>query len=553
MSTIKRWSFLTHRWLGILLGLFFFIWFLSGMAMVYSGVPAPTPEMRAAHAQPLHAEAQLLDAGEAWMRAQAAIQAFDHEHPPITTMRHGGMGGGMHGTGGHAHGDGQPGLMEARLVMQAGEPVWLVRDGRGRRYALSAVDGGLRPADEARALALVHAWFGTEGGRATALGSLTTDTVTRMGHHDPYRPFLLIALNDEADTRVHVSERTGEIVRITTRVDRVLQTFGGWLHFLRPLDAIGLSQWRSDILMWSALAGVVMTMFGIVVGLLVFRPGWFGRSRYQSGRVQPFREGWARWHFWLGMTAGALTLAWILSGFLATNPGKVFSSATLNAAELKAYRGGSLAWAGGADTCVPGPVLAQGGAAWTELSWVRLGDGMALLGTTPDARRAVLCRRGQAGAGPVGFDEGELVAAARRVMPVEGVKTVEWLREYDNHYYLGHHRSPADRPLPVLKVELDDAQSTRLYLDPISGEPLLRADASRRAYRWLFNAMHSWDFGMLHPRPVWDAWIVFWGVAGLLLSLTSLVIGVRRVMYGLRRRRRHEGETMRTVAGSGNL
>lgn len=544
MSIIKRWSFLTHRWLGILLGLFFFVWFLSGMAMVYSGVPAPTPEMRAAHAQLLHAEATLLDAGEAWTRARAAVEAFDREYPPISTMRHGAGGG-------HAHGDGAPGLMEARLVMQAGEPVWLMRDVRGRRYALSAVDGGLRPADEARALALVHDWFGAEADRSSSLGSLVTDTVTRMGHHDPYRPFLLVALHDDADTRVHVSERTGEIVRITTRVDRVLQTLGGWLHFLRPLDAIGLSTWRSDILMWSALAGVVMTVFGIVVGLLVFRPGWFGHARYRSGHVQPFRERWARWHFWLGMTVGVLTLTWMLSGFLATNPGKVFASATLNASELKAYRGGSLAWSDGTDACAPGALLVLGGASWTELSWTRLGEHMALLGITPDARRAVLCRRGQAG--PDGFDEDALVEAARRLVPGAGVKTVEWLREYDDHYYLGHHRSPADRPLPVLKVELDDARSTRLYLDPLGGEPLLRADQSRRVYRWLFNALHSWDFGVLHQRPVWDAWMVFWGVTGLLLSLTSLVIGVRRVMHGLRRRRRREDETMRTVAGNGNL
>ena len=39
---IKRWLLLTHRWLGIGTCLLFFLWFLSGVVMMYVGHPKLT-------------------------------------------------------------------------------------------------------------------------------------------------------------------------------------------------------------------------------------------------------------------------------------------------------------------------------------------------------------------------------------------------------------------------------------------------------------------------------------------------------------------------------
>ena len=49
LSHIKRWILLGHRWLGIGTCLRFFLWFLSGMVMMYVGHPKLTRQERLEH------------------------------------------------------------------------------------------------------------------------------------------------------------------------------------------------------------------------------------------------------------------------------------------------------------------------------------------------------------------------------------------------------------------------------------------------------------------------------------------------------------------------
>jgi hypothetical protein len=110
------------------------------------------------------------------------------------------------------------------------------------------------------------------------------------------------------------------------------------------------------------------------------------------------------------------------------------------------------------------------------------------------------------------------------------VKTQTLLQEYDSYYYLRYHRDVADRPLPVVRVELDDAVGTSLYIDPQDGRLLSKLDHSRRVYRWLYSALHHWDFGWLYQRPLWDAWMLTWVLLGLVLSVSAVVIGWNRLV-----------------------
>jgi uncharacterized iron-regulated membrane protein len=96
------------------------------------------------------------------------------------------------------------------------------------------------------------------------------------------------------------------------------------------------------------------------------------------------------------------------------------------------------------------------------------------------------------------------------------------------------------RVLPVLRVRFDDPAATWYHIDPATGRVVDRMDRSRRAYRWLFNALHSLDFpGLYTARPVWDVVIVSASVGGFAASITAVVIGWRR-LRGQRRATRRE-------------
>jgi hypothetical protein len=80
-----------------------------------------------------------------------------------------------------------------------------------------------------------------------------------------------------------------------------------------------------------------------------------------------------------------------------------------------------------------------------------------------------------------------------------------------------------------LKIDLADAGATRLYVDPADGRILLKLDASRRAYRWLYTGLHHWDFGALSYRPAWFAWMLTIVPVGLALAVSAFVLGWRRL------------------------
>jgi hypothetical protein len=129
-----------------------------------------------------------------------------------------------------------------------------------------------------------------------------------------------------------------------------------------------------------------------------------------------------------------------------------------------------------------------------------------------------------------------LVEAATNLVP--GYRIVDWsmLERYDTY----HYSRRGLRVLPVLRVRFDDPAETWYHIDPATGRVVDRMDRSRRAYRWLFNALHSLDFpGLYAYRPLWDVVIVSASAGGLAASITAVAIGWRR-LRGPRRVARRE-------------
>jgi hypothetical protein len=123
-----------------------------------------------------------------------------------------------------------------------------------------------------------------------------------------------------------------------------------------------------------------------------------------------------------------------------------------------------------------------------------------------------------------GFTEAELLAAASAAMP--GVRSQEavWLTSYDSYYY----DRAGERPLPVLRVKYADADNSWLYLSARDGAIVQRETAGGRPVRWLYHGLHSLDFpGLYQAGWLWDVVILTLCVGGLLLSMTSVIVGWR--------------------------
>lgn len=506
MRLRKRWLFIAHRWTGIVLCLFMALWFVSGVVMMYVGYPKLTPLERLDHLPDLVLPAaccvspqRALDAAREMARSEPAGEAR-----------------GLRGDAG------QP---DIRLAMIGARPYWLVTEGRRAQSAIDATTG--EPAthfDTAHALDVSLRF--APGSTPRLAGTVQQDIFTVSRALDPHRPLYLVALDDVQGTELYVSPRTGEVVRESTRMERGWNYLGAILHWLYPLKGELFDKWRADIIIYLSLAGTVLSLVGIWVGVL----RWRFNGRFASGSRSPYRTGWMRWHHLTGLAFGLVTLLWIFSGLMSMNPWKIFESRGVRP-DARAFAGLALERAQFA--LQPQQAIARAGFPVRELA-VRLFDGRPYY--TLHAGNGITRALAADSAQSVPFErfpEATLIAAAARLMPGHGIARTTRLDQYDNYYYdrrphtMGGH---IERRLPVLRIEYDDPGHTWVHLDPYTAGIHSRTDDLGRVKRWLFNALHSWDLrGFIDNRPLWDVSLILLSLGGFILCVSGTVIGWRRL------------------------
>lgn len=481
---MKRYLYLAHRWLGILLCLVMALWFLSGVVMMYVGYPKLTsPE----HLQNL----PVLDGAACCLPVADALAAL----PPASAVR---------------------GL---RLTSIAGEPVYVVTLEKNRFAAIDGRSGArLVAVDAALAVKSAQAFLPAAASHA---GQVDEDAWTHSRALDGHRPLHKVDMYDDARTRLYVSGVTGEVVRDATQTERIWNWIGAWLHWLYPLRGGWVDAWWSGIVIYGSLAATLLGLTGIWAGCLRWR-----RRPYANGSHSPYRAPWARWHHWLGLVFGVLIITWIASGLFSMNPWKIF-----DAGAARPQRPALLV---PADGMAPGALLAclqQFGFAASELEWTRLADEPFIL-----ARDAGGGSRLLPPAECVPFaahDQAGLLAAGAALLPTARVSDAFVQQAYDWHYYARAAHTMGgnqNRPLPVLRLQFDDAAQTWLYLDPRSGSVVLRLDSHTRVKRWLFALLHSWDWlPLLERRPLWDVLLILGSLGGFAVSVSGVVLGWRRL------------------------
>jgi uncharacterized iron-regulated membrane protein len=470
---LRRWLYIGHRWIGIVTCLFFAMWFVSGVVMMYVAFPGLSDNERLA-ALPDIAWRKVRLSPDRAMAAAGAVQ-----YP-----------------------------RDLRLHMLDDEPVYRLTGWDGKRTTISAADGRMIesvPLD--RALAVARHFPGAVDARLMKI--VDRDQWSVVARFDPLRPLFQIALNDAAGTRLYVSSRSGEIVLDTNTTERVWNWLGSIPHWIYPtvLRQDG-ALWR-QVILWASGVCMLVAVSGIWIGILRIRM----RKRYNGGRITPYR-GWMAWHHVTGLFAGVFVLTWLFSGWLSVNPGDFFNRGGPTREMLQRYAGHDRP-----TIAALVPALQSVAAVEARFVWIGGAPQMALVN-----------RRGaQTMADPVSgiatpLSDAGIFAAARTLLPDAAMSMQFRLDQYDAYWY-AHHTA---RTLPVLRAGFDDQAANWFHLDPVSGEILGRLDKNRRTYRWLFNALHSFDFQvLLMYRPAWDVVVWLLSLLGMTISVSGVVIGWR--------------------------
>ena len=128
------------------------------------------------------------------------------------------------------------------------------------------------------------------------------------------------------------------------------------------------------------------------------------------------------------------------------------------------------------------------------------------------------------------FDAERLVRTMAEAGP-SAIAETRRMDSYDRYYIDRHHR----KPLPVLRVLFDDRDRSTYYVDPKTAQVVESYDARARVSRWLYHGLHSIDLPWLYSnRPAWDIAVLTLMLGGVALSITSLIIGWRRLRKRIR-------------------
>jgi hypothetical protein len=519
MARLRKWLILSHRYLGIVLGLLFVVWFASGIGMMYArGMPSLTEELRLERLSPLNLEAVRMTPSEAAERA-GLTDAFGGVTLRTVMDRPAYRLGGTSGP---------------TVFADTGELMPGVDSVQARQVASGFMDVAL---DQVRYQQLLT---GSDQWTISLRGQL---------------PFHKLSVDDERRTELYVSPESGQVTLLTTRGSRAfawVSAIPHWLYFT-PLR-VRQNLWTQTVI-WTAGVGCLVAILGIALGIVQFRASRpFRLSRVRS--YIPY-AGWMRWHYITGVAFGVLTLTWVFSGLLSMEPLGWASRPGLPTTDLRrTLVGGPLdpssfplidgeAW----DGLLPGRSV-------KEVSYERvLGEPYFAVRSTP-TRNPVATGAGRATATvenePGDADEPKnadrtLIAAetlevrreafsletlmdlVREAYPDVPIVDAGLLEEYDSYHYSPDQQAP----LPILRVKFDDPNETWLYIDPATARLSRSLHRLDRIERWIYHGFHSLDFGFwYYNRPVWDIGVIVHSLGGLASSAIGLFLGTRRLWRG---------------------
>ncbi|TQF42409.1 hypothetical protein UNPF46_05240 [Bradyrhizobium sp. UNPF46] len=466
---------LLHRWLGVAFCLLFAMWFATGIVMHFVPFPSLTEAERFAGLAPL-------DPTAARIAVADAVAA-----------------------------SGIPDATRVRLIQRGDGPVYVVSMAAHLR-AVRATDGqdaSVRSADLALAIAGAHArQRGLDAAHAALVARAAFDQWSVPNGFDRHRPLFRVALGDATGTEVYVSSRTGEVVLDTTRSERGWNLVGSVLHWIYP--TVLRSDWALwDGVVWTlSLLALIAALLGAVLGIV--------RIRMRSGRLATPYRGWHALHHVLGLAAMVFVLSWIFSGWLSMDHGRLFSRGQLTGPEADAANAVP-DWAAASllnKTPLPSSVR--------EAEWFASGGEVYRRDRLALDAQALVRTEDASDAGQGGFlSAREVRGLTTRLAADCGIPGI----------LAGNDDYPARSTVPGAPVYRSHCGEVWFDIDSADGTVLQRLDASRRAYRWAYGALHTLDFPTLIARPLLrDILIVAPCGLGLVFSVTGIVIGWRRLL-----------------------
>lgn len=455
-----------HKVTGLTIGVFFIMWFVTGVVLLYHSYPRVTDADRYARTEPLAAD----------------------DMPAISQI---------------------PGLADTVAVStlsvtrKRGETLWTISGTDYRKETPMDIvplpDGEfifsgdtLLPPAPLTSLGLDSiAMLWASSSRIERVDTLHERMQWIMyERYEKSLPILRYFFDDDDRTELFISQRSGEVLQVTTRSERFWSWIGAIPHkFYFPFLREDVKRWENVLLVGglfclaAALSGMYIGIYFLVV------------NRRKNRHIgSPFRKRIWRYHHVGGLIFGIFLIAWGISGSLAmqrvpkwlvnyegdyfVSSSKLWGKKPLSLGDYKLdYRH-----------------LFNDYKDIKSISWEHFGDIPAYFIVSGDEE--IYIDASHAGkVAPLNLPKQTVERAVERYFGKETRFTMTLMDSYDE-YYLS---KKGDYPLPVWKVDVYNPDGSRLYISPSDGY-VKYLNRNRMAKKWLFSATHylSIKYFVLH-------------------------------------------------------
>lgn len=481
---VKRTLFLLHRWLGVVMCLFFALWFASGIVMMYVEYPELTEQERLANLP-------FINTSQIHISVEEAIAQINSKAK----------------------------LMTLRLSSVGKRPVYQFGYETGHIQSLYADSGELfGNLTETTVLETVSgSGFGLPGSALQYKGKIEMDQWTVSSSLHKHRPLHVVDITDDKGTVVYVSDLTGQIVRDTHRHERFWNWLGSTIHWIYPVQLRRHAVLWENVIIYLSLVGILSVLTGAIIGIIRLQL----KSHKPGKSISPYK-GVDKWHHLLGLFSLVFVSTFIFSGLMSMGPWGIFDSNTSPRDQINRYTGGAIT----SMQRYPQIDLKTLPNDLKEVEWLQVaGKGHLVLSRSAEERQSIV------GTDKSGMNvpilEQRIQSSLPEFLPQADIISIDVLHEYDDYYYSRHNRY---RPLPVYRVKFNDEEATWFHIDKNTGAVITRHTDASRLGRWLYNGLHSLDFSFLiKTGPLWDITVIFLSIIGMIFSVTSVIIGWRRI------------------------
>ncbi|MCW3787123.1 PepSY domain-containing protein [Plebeiibacterium sediminum] len=466
---MRKIFFQVHKITGAIMSLMCLIWFLTGIVLIFTGYPHASREKRFLHLETFSPqEIQNLQAPDSSFKGSVELEKY------------------------------------------LGQPVYRVSSGRKTQKVYNAQT--LEPLkaftiDQADQLASSY----TQSTSHKISISNQLDQWVPWSYYKTLLPFYKCYMNDDAHSVVYVSQKTGSIIQKTTRKERWIAYFSAiphWVYFVSLRNQMGL--WKTIMIILSVL-GLLASISGIAVGIY----------RKKKNRITPFKKFNYKWHHIFGYFFGVFVFTFILSGLISitnipdwmvgiSRKEKITWDQKLDLTKSKSI----------APSAIYKAIKNKEGI--RKIEWKTIFNTPYYLVYYNDYQvpEAYFLKNGSVQPA----NEYELSAIKKQAQEKFGKYNpeVSIRKGYDNYY-----SSNAMLYIPQIayKVVLNDDAKTWLYINPQTGEEILRYNKNKRVRRWLYRALHTFNFQFLKEMD-WlrKTLLIIVSIAGIIICYTGLIL-----------------------------